>query len=176
MTHTAIKHLILGGARSGKSAYAEKLATQLAKQRQQPLLYIATAQAGDREMAARIAKHQQDRHSEWQLIEEPKDLPNALNSITQESVVLIDCLTLWLNNCLYVENADWQQDKTRFLSALAASPHTVFMVSNEIGLGVIPMGQLTREYVDQLGWLHQDLAQLCDNVTLTVAGLPHTLK
>lgn len=170
------KHLILGGARSGKSAYAEKTATQVAQQIQQPLVYIATATASDDEMAARIAKHQEDRHTDWILIEEPRHIATALRSLETPSVVLIDCLTLWLNNCLFSQSCDWPTQKSIFLESLKTSDHHIIMVSNEISLGVIPMGESTREYVDELGWLHQSLAELCDHVTLMIAGLPQALK
>ena len=166
-------HLILGGARSGKSAYAEKLL----EQSKQPL-YIATAEAGDDEMQERIDHHQQQRGGQWQLIEAPIGLADAVNTAPVEQAVLIDCLTLWLSNCLH--NECWQREQQKFLEALVSrhtgNSATTIMVSNEVGHGVVPLGELSRRYVDELGRLHQTLAQQCQRVTFVVAGLPQRLK
>ncbi len=169
-------HLILGGARSGKSSYAEAQAKGLATAAALPLVYIATASAGDDEMEKRIARHQRDREDAWQLVEERIYLDHALTSITETSVVLIDCLTIWLSNCLHADGGIWPLQKQNFLSALESCPHHVLMVSNEVGHGIIPMGELTRNYVDEIGWLHQTLAQHSEQVTMVIAGLPQALK
>lgn len=169
-------HFILGGARSGKSSYAEKKSTELATQNSLPLVYLATASAGDDEMGERIKRHQQDRHAGWSLVEEQVDLANALNAIKPRSVVLLDCLTLWLSNCLHQSDTRWQQQKQRFIEVIKDNHHCLVMVSNEVGHGIIPMGKLTRQYVDEIGWLHQEIAQLAHEVTMVIAGLPQKLK
>ncbi len=175
-------HLILGGARSGKSSYAESLATEYSTQNSLPLTYIATATAGDDEMHRRIEKHQRDRHDNWNLVEEPIELATALLASPPPSVILIDCLTLWLSNCLHHSEGCWEDQKRAFVCALndnaarTESSHKVLMVSNEVGCGIIPMGELSRRYVDEVGWLHQELAHQSTNVTMITAGLPQKLK
>ena len=166
MTH----HLVLGGARSGKSSYAEQCALRLSANP----IYIATADAGDNEMVARIAKHKNDRSNAWHIIEEPLRLAEVINSVKQPNVIMIDCLTLWLSNCLHKES--WQSHKDDFLETIKLSKHKLILVSNEVGMGIVPMGALSRQFVDEIGWLHQTLAQHCDNVTQVVAGLPQKLK
>jgi len=178
-----MKHLILGGARSGKSRFAEQQALQTYQasqpQKKQPAskryIYIATGQAGDAEMQSRIAHHQQSRDDYWVLIEEPVHLAAQLNQLDDtNTVVLIDCLTLWLSNCLHQDC--FNHEKTQLLHCLAYIKCDVLMVSNEVGSGVVPLGQLSREFVDHAGWLHQALAKQCDHVTLVMAGLPLALK
>jgi len=174
----AQRHFILGGARSGKSAYAE----QLALQHGGAVSYLATARIGDREFAERVALHQARRPASWALIEAPLDLAGALDAAGQPGqVVLIDCLTLWLVNLLCPPEAeaplpDWQARIDAYAEALARTQATVLIVSNEIGLGVVPMGALTRRYVDELGRLNQRIAATCDRVTLMVAGIPMVVK
>ncbi len=166
-----MKQLILGGARSGKSAYAENCALATGKR----LHYIATGTAGDGEMARRIAHHQQRRCEQWRVIEEPCRLAAALANIAPaSSAVVVDCLTLWLSNCLAGDIL--AREKAALLDLLPTLAYDVFFVSNEVGSGVVPLGELSRQFVDQSGWLHQHLATLCDKVTLVVAGLPLELK
>jgi adenosylcobinamide kinase/adenosylcobinamide-phosphate guanylyltransferase len=166
-----MKHLVLGGARSGKSHFAEQTASERGKQ----LRYVATAQARDSEMAARIAHHQHQRDTGWILLEEPVHLATALNSINcSNNCIVIDCLTLWLSNCL--EQNCWQQEKLALLSLLPELTADVILVGNEVGTGVVPMGELSRQFVDENGWLHQDLARVCSHVTTVIAGLPLILK
>lgn len=163
--------LILGGARSGKSKLAESRARSSGKE----LVYVATATAGDAEMSRRIAQHQQERGSGWTLIEEPLDLAQTLKkNDSAERCILVDCLTLWLSNCLHQEC--WPQHRDALLAALPQLRGHIILVSNETGLGVVPIGELSRQFVDEAGFLHQALASLCDQVTLTVAGLPMSLK
>lgn len=169
-------NLILGGARSGKSRIAEQRVLDSGK----PAIYVATATAGDTEMARRIEKHQQDRmNKQWQLFEEPCSLGALLADITSkqsDTAILIDCLTLWLSNCLHQEN--WQQEKAAFLDFLqnTKTSSNIVLVSNETGLGIVPMGELSRQFVDESGFLHQEIAAFADRVTLVVAGLSTELK
>ncbi len=166
-----MKHLILGGARSGKSRFAE----QCALARSGQLHYIATAQPLDAEMAARVALHRQQRDPRWQLIEEPLRLHKALQSADDaDACILVDCLTLWLSNCLAADV--WQEQRQKFFSALDQLQGKILFVSNEVGNGIVPVGELSRLFVDESGWLHQQLAQRCERVTLVTAGLPQTLK
>jgi len=168
------KTLILGGIRSGKSRLAEKLAIQT----HLPVTYIATATIEDDEMQARIALHRANRPKHWQVIEEPIQLADTLQQVDQaDHCILIDCITLWLTNILLREdNALFERELASFLSILPQLPGHIIMVSNETNMGVIPMGQLTRRYCDEAGKLHQLIARQCQNVILTVAGLPHYLK
>lgn len=169
-----MKQLVLGGARSGKSAYAQQRAvdTGLA------VIYVATATAHDNEMVARIALHQQQRPEHWQLIEEPLDLVTVLQTYAAaDTCILIDCLTLWLSNLLGQDNQnELEQLQSTLLQLLPDLPGEIIFVSNETGLGVIPMGELTRRFVDEAGRLHQQLAQQCDRVTFMVAGIPQQIK
>lgn len=167
------KHLVLGGARSGKSRYAEKCAQSRHLKTEQPLVYLATATADDSEMAQRIKQHQDRRNADWLLLEEPIYLSDALNQAPSNSVILIDCLTLWLSNCLHQKL--WNEQRRAFLNAVSSTKQELIIVSNEVGSGIVPMGQLSREFVDQSGWLHQELAEHCSKVDLVVAGLPLTL-
>lgn len=170
-----MKHLVLGGARSGKSTFAENAVLELCKQRKlSQRFYIATATAGDDEMTSRIHQHQARRDELWQTIEEPIELANTLLNCPADSIILIDCLTLWLSNCLYKEC--WDTQKTALLEALPKTSADVIFVSNEVGSGIVPMGELSRKFVDESGWLHQRLAEQCSDVSLIVAGLPLALK
>jgi adenosylcobinamide kinase/adenosylcobinamide-phosphate guanylyltransferase len=164
--------LVLGGARSGKSRYAEAqaLASGL-----EPV-YLATAQALDAEMQARIDRHRDDRDRRWRTVEEPLELPGALRrEATAGRVVLVDCLTLWLTNLLLAKR-DPGQARSELVAALEATAGAVILVSNEVGLGVVPLGELTRQFVDSAGLLHQAVAGAAQRVVLMVAGLPMELK
>ena len=178
--------LILGGARSGKSALAERLAAESGL----AVTYIATAQAGDGEMAQRIAHHQARRPSNWGLVEEPLHLAAVLRAAAApQRLLLVDCLTLWLSNLLFQGQAGRQAEAgeavdcallERELAALneclSTLPGRVILVSNEVGLGIIPLGAVTRLYVDEAGRLNQRIAALADRVTFVAAGLPLVLK
>ncbi|MGO4260353.1 bifunctional adenosylcobinamide kinase/adenosylcobinamide-phosphate guanylyltransferase [Lysobacter sp. TAB13] len=165
--------LILGGARSGKSALAERLASSFDE-----VVYIATAQALDGEMSERIAHHRARRPAQWACIEEPFALADTLRAQAAPGrCLLVDCLTLWLSNLLGAEDESvWERERSALLSALPGLDGTVLLVSNEVGLGVIPMGELTRRYVDEAGRLHQALGQVCERVVFVAAGLPLVLK
>lgn len=167
-----MRELILGGARSGKSALAERLAGESGL----AVAYIATATAGDEEMAGRIAHHRARRPAGWELIEEPQRLAAALQDAAAPGrCLLVDCLTLWLNNVI-ADEALFLRERAALLEILPALPGRVILVSNEVGMGIVPLGELTRRYCDEAGRLHQDLAQICDRVTLVAAGLPLLLK
>jgi len=169
-----MKQLILGGARSGKSRYAE----QQAEASQKQVVYIATAHAGDVEMQQRITLHQQHRPNDWMLIEEEIALADALkNNDAADHCFLVDCLTLWLSNLLCHENPDlFLQQREKLLTVLSELKGNLVLVSNEVGQGIVPMGELNRRFVDEAGWLHQDLAKCCDQVIWVMAGLSTQLK
>jgi adenosylcobinamide kinase/adenosylcobinamide-phosphate guanylyltransferase len=168
-----MQELILGGARSGKSTLAE----QRAHSNGLSVVYLATATAGDAEMAGRIAHHQAHRPQTWQLVEEPIHLAQALMTHTSEDhCVLVECLTLWLTNLLTADETSMQQEQTALLEVLPTLPGNIILVSNEVGMGVVPMGELSRRFIDEAGRLHQQLAAICDRVTLVVAGLEQRLK
>lgn len=173
--------LILGGARSGKSRVAELRARSVYAKKQskhKKIVYVATAQVYDDEMAERVKLHQQRRPDHWLLIEEPVKLSQVLKTHNQpDTIILIECLTLWLTNLLCDPDPDtFLNEKQKLLEQLAKSQTNIIMVSNETGLGVVPMGDLTRRFVDEAGLLHQTLAQMSQRVTLVVAGLEQTLK
>lgn len=169
-----MRELILGGMRSGKS----RLAEQHAQASGLPVTYLATATVDDDEMRARIAHHQAQRPGHWQLAEEPLALASALKRHTAPGhCVLVDCLTLWLTNLLCVQDeARLQHEVEALLQILPSLPGFIILVSNETGMGIVPLGELTRRYCDEAGRLHQAVAQGCERVILTVAGLPLTLK
>ena len=166
--------LILGGARSGKI----RLAEQIAQKSQKTVIYIATAQANDAEMQQRIQHHQQQRPTEWQLIEEQLYLAECLEkNDVAEQIILVDCLTLWMSNLLMDSNPDLQMDQCRkLLAILPQLKSDIIIVSNETGLGVVPMGEITRKFVDESGRLHQQLGQIAEKVVFCVAGFPMILK
>lgn len=166
--------LILGGARSGKSRLAEKLAAESGC----AVTYIATSQPLDGEMNERVRHHRERRPEHWALIEEPIGLARVLrDNARADACLLVDCLTLWLTNLLMLEDPQrLSAERDALLECLADLPGEIVFVSNETGMGVVPLGELTRRYVDEAGWLHQALAERCQRVVLTVAGLPLTLK
>lgn len=166
--------LILGGARSGKSRLAEQTAINM----QLAVTYVATAQALDPEMQSRIAHHQNQRPAHWSLIEEPLFLTNALKKIDQPNqIILVDCLTLWLTNLLLLEDQNVQKvECEQLLKVLPTLESEIILVSNETGLGVVPLGEISRRFVDEAGRLHQALGQIADKVVFCVAGFPMILK
>lgn len=163
--------LIIGGARSGKSASAEMLVTARGLRR----IYIATAEARDDEMRARIAQHRDDRGPDWATVEAPLDLAGALAQVPGGAAVLVDCATLWLTNHLLAGH-DLDAETDRLLAALAACPAPVALVSNEVGWGIVPDNALARTFRDAQGRLNQRLAAQADLVLGVMAGLPFALK
>lgn len=166
--------LILGGARSGKSRFAERLAAESGL----AVTYIATSQALDGEMTSRIAHHRERRPAHWALVEEPLQLARVLREqAAVNRCLLVDCLTLWLTNLLMLDDAmRLAEERDALLECLDGLPGRILLVSNETGLGVVPLGELARRYVDEAGWLHQAVAERAQRVTFMVAGLPMTLK
>ncbi len=166
--------LVLGGARSGKSAWAEARAAA----RGWPVTYLATAEARDEGMRQRIALHRQRRPEAWSCVEEPLALADRLRLLArEEGIVLVDCLTLWLTNLLcHDDPGRLAHEREALLQVLPQLPGEIILVSTEVGLGVVPMGELSRRFVDEAGDLHQRLATLCDHVIFVAAGLPLAMK
>lgn len=181
-----MKELILGGARSGKSLLAERRAAESGRQ----VVYIATAQTGDAEMARRVAHHRARRPADWGCAEEPQHLAATLERLaTPDTCLLVDCLTLWLSNLFFAGRAAAQaeageavdcpllRDETAALTAaLPTLPGRIILVSNEVGWGIVPINPLARLFADEQGRLNQRVAAVCERVTLVAAGLPLTLK
>ena len=178
--------LVLGGARSGKSALAERLARASGKD----VVYLATSHAGDAEMAARIAHHRARRPAGWQTVEEATALADTLRALcTPERIVLVDCLTLWLTNLMFATRQDFPEvgpidlpplfveERAAFLDWLdEPSAGDIVFVSNEVGMGIVPYGAVSRAFVDEAGRLNQDVAARCERVLFVAAGLPLALK
>lgn len=166
--------LVLGGARSGKSRYAE----QQAKDSACEVLYVATATIYDQEMQSRVQRHKEDRPEHWQTIEEALSLAEVLKANAAEGrCMLVDCLTLWVTNLLMLEDEQrFNAEKQALFDILPTLPGRIILVSNEVGHGIVPMGELSRRFVDESGWLHQKIAEIADHVTLVVAGIPMTVK
>jgi len=186
-------HLVIGGARSGKSSFAEQLVQEIVAKENKTPVYVATGVAVDEEMTDRISRHQLQRaqasHSmnvPWHLIESPLHIAKECQAFEEHHVVLIDCLSLWLNNHLQnimgneVDDDDVDNylisEKEKLVNAIAGMRCDLIVVSNEVGLGVVPLGKETRWFVDHLGWLNQAIANAADNVTSMIAGLPLSLK
>lgn len=163
--------LVLGGASSGKSAFAEALVTGQGR----PRVYVATAEAWDVEMQAKIARHREARGPGWRTIEAPRDLVGALRDVRPAETVLIDCATLWLSNLLLAQ-ADLAEEEERLLDALRTCPAPIVVVSNEVGFGIVPDTPLGRRFRDAQGRLNQRLAASADMVVFVAAGLPLVLK
>lgn len=173
-----MKTLVLGGVKSGKSRCAEAIA----ERSQLPVTVIATAEAQDHEMEQRIARHKADRPANWSVLEVPLRLSEALEDLNDhtntEHCVIVDCLTLWLTQ-LCGQNASeaaLTEKRLQLIDTVASFRGDLVLVSNEINMGVTPMGELSRLFCDQAGLLHQSLAKCCDNVFLVVAGIPQKLK
>jgi adenosylcobinamide kinase/adenosylcobinamide-phosphate guanylyltransferase len=163
---------VLGGARSGKSRYAEGLVMDCAP----PWVYIATAEAHDSEMSARIAEHRQRRDGRWRTVEAPLDLPGAIATHGSEGqAVLIDCLTLWLTNVM-LAGQDLIAEQQRLITALSSADGPVVVVSNEVGFGIVPDNALARKFRDAQGRLNMQVAAIADRAVLIAAGLPLILK
>lgn len=173
-----MRELILGGARSGKSAFAERQAEISGL----PVTYIATAQVWDEEMASRIRHHQERRPEHWYLLEEPFYLAAALKARAASGhCVIVDCLTLWLAQwicpeCKPPQESSWEQERTAFLEVLPTLSGKIILVSNEVGMGIVPLGEINRRFQDEQGRLNQAVAAACEHAHFIAAGLPLTLK
>ncbi len=171
-------HLILGGARSGKSAYAEKIAAESGLE----VTYIATAQVYDDEFGLRVQHHKDRRPEHWKTVEVPHQLAQALQKeAAPNRCLIVDCLTLWLAQCICPECApadgvDWNLQRKLLLEALPTLTGTIIFVSNEVGMGIVPLGEINRQFQDEAGRINQAIAALCDEVVFVVAGLPLKLK
>jgi adenosylcobinamide kinase/adenosylcobinamide-phosphate guanylyltransferase len=163
--------LVLGGARSGKSRYAEAAVMTSPA----PWIYVATAEPFDDEMAARIAEHRSRRGGQWQTVEAPVDLAGAIAGTPASATVLVDCLTLWLNNLMF-KGRDIDAETERLEAVLAARQAPVVLVSNEVGSGIVPDNAEARRFRDLQGRLNQRIAARADRVVLLVAGLPMIVK
>jgi adenosylcobinamide kinase/adenosylcobinamide-phosphate guanylyltransferase len=174
MTAAIGKMLVLGGVRSGKSRYAEEIARNQAR----AVTLIATAEPRDEEMAARIEAHRRHRDPRWRVVEEPLALAATLReAVSLESLVIVDCLTVWLSNLLCGADADASRRETQaLLAALSSLAGDCVLISNEVGFGIIPANPLARRFGDEAGVLHQRIATQCDRVVLMVAGLPLMVK
>ncbi len=183
----SMRHLVLGAARSGKTRFALNAAKSLACTRDNEVIYVATAEAHDAEMRERVARHRAERPANWRTLEVPRDLARALASIEGErgAVVVVDCLTLWLSNALLHDFREddptgslptWAHERETFMRWLEDCPHTLVLVSNEVGGGIVPASALARRFQSEQGWLNQDVASLSEQVTLVVAGLPVAIK
>jgi adenosylcobinamide kinase/adenosylcobinamide-phosphate guanylyltransferase len=176
-----MKSLILGGVKSGKSRYAENCVKAFIAKHQlsgDSVCLIATAEALDDAMLKRIENHKLQRPDSWSIIEEPINLASAVLAAEKTSkIILIDCLTLWLTNLLMLEDESKLSNEIEiFLKVASDCTAELVIVSNETNMGVMPLGDLTRDYCDKVGTLHQSLAEVCDHVSLVVAGLPLSLK
>jgi len=167
-----MRELILGGARSGKSA----LAVRLARASGLAVTFVATATAGDAEMVERIARHRAARPPSWRVVEVPIALAAALRAeCAPDRIVVVDCLTLWLSNLMLAE-APLAPERAALLDALPALPGRVVLVANEVGLGIVPENALARRFRDEQGALNQAVASRCERVTLVAAGVALVLK
>ena len=163
--------LITGGARSGKSSFAEKRTLSYGT----PVIYIATAQAFDEEMENRIQLHQQRRGDEWRTISEPLAIANILTSLDRQGACLVDCLTLWLSNLIFAEE-DISKATSSLIEAIATRRDPVILVTNEVGGGIVPENALARRFRDEAGRLNQIVAEAVDEVYTCISGMPLKLK
>lgn len=172
MSGTGNSILVLGGARSGKSHYAEALASGWNGKK----IYLATAEPGDAEMAARIEAHRARRGSDWRTVSALLNLPDALREVSEDDAfILIDCLTIWLSNVFLAEN-DCAAAVEDLLEALDHTQGTTVLVSNEVGGGIVPENAMARRFRDIAGETNQKVAAIVDEVVLVTAGLPQVLK
>jgi adenosylcobinamide kinase / adenosylcobinamide-phosphate guanylyltransferase len=179
------RHLILGGARSGKTAHAIALAKSLATERNASVTYVATAQPLDEEMQHRISLHRAERPATWRTLEAPTGLAQALAAHDRSAILVVDCMTLWLSNALLQDFRDdaptaalptWDAERAGFLQWLNEMRGDVLLISNEVGSGIVPLAPLSRRFQDEQGRLNQALAAVCEQVSLVVAGIAMPIK
>lgn len=170
--------LVLGGARSGKSSYAEKLAIESGL----PVTYIATAQVFDDEFKTRVQHHKDRRPASWTLVEEPHRLAQTLTRLAKPNhCLIVDCLTVWLaqwicDDCNPPKDSSWQLEREAFLTLLPTLTGTIILVSNEVGMGIVPLGEINRQFQDEQGRLNQAVAEIANSAVFIAAGLPLKLK
>ncbi|MGB7815361.1 MAG: bifunctional adenosylcobinamide kinase/adenosylcobinamide-phosphate guanylyltransferase [Methylotenera sp.] len=170
--------LVLGGARSGKSSYAEKLATESGL----PVTYIATAQVFDDEFKTRVRHHKDRRPASWTLVEEPHRLTQTLSRLAKPNhCLIVDCLTVWLAqwicaDCNPPKDSSWQREREAYLTLLPTLTGTIILVSNEVGMGIVPLGEINRQFQDEQGRLNQAIAEIANSVAFIAAGLSLKLK
>lgn len=170
--------LVLGGARSGKSSYAEKLATESGL----PVTYIATAQVFDDEFKTRVQHHKDRRPASWTLVEEPHRIAQTFTRLAKPNhCLIVDCLTVWLaqwicDDCNPPKDSNWQLEREAFLTLLPTLTGTIILVSNEVGMGIVPLGEINRQFQDEQGRLNQAVAEIANSVVFIAAGLPLKLK
>jgi adenosylcobinamide kinase/adenosylcobinamide-phosphate guanylyltransferase len=173
-----MRELILGGARSGKSAFAERQAELSGL----PVTYVATAQVWDEEMATRVRHHQERRPEHWCLVESPFHLAETVRGRAASGhCVIVDCLTLWMAqwicpDCKPPQDKTWESERGAFLELLPTLPGRIILVSNEVGMGIVPLGEINRRFQDEQGRLNQAVAAACEHVNFIAAGLPIALK
>lgn len=182
---SAGRRLIIGGARSGKTAHAIALAKTLSAAQGADVTYVATAQALDEEMRHRISLHRAERPATWRTLEAPAGLAQALHARSESGILVIDCMTLWLSNALLKDFREdtptapmptWEAERDQFLQWLQAVRDEVLLISNEVGTGIVPLAPVARRFQDEQGRLNQMLAAVCDQVTLVVAGIAVPIK
>jgi len=168
-----LTYLLTGGVRSGKSSYA----VELAKSAKFPF-YIATGWAGDDEMIDRIEKHKDERNSSWATIEERYDLKNAIERALKAGadLIVVDCITMWTCNLMYAKNENMSSRLTDLIKCLKEIKIPLVLVTNEVGLGIVPSTKDGRDFRDQLGWINQKLAKVVDKVIFMVSGIPMVIK
>ena len=179
------RHLVIGGARSGKTAHAIALAKSLAARSNADVTYVATAQPLDEEMQHRIRLHRAERPATWRTLEAPTHLAQALRDESPRAVLVIDCMTLWLSNALLADFRDdaptatlptWEAERAALIEWLAGRRSDVLLISNEVGAGIVPLSALSRRFQDEQGRLNQTLAALCERVTWVIAGIAVPIK
>ncbi len=164
---------IIGGAKSGKSRYALSIGSKIKDKKK---IFIATAQPIDPEMEEKIKKHREERGREWITIEEPLNISERIKELSDKDVlILIDCLTLWVNNLL-IYNLDPRKEIEDLIKCLSSFEGMIIVVSNEVGMGIVPQDELTRRYRDLLGYLNQEVAHLSNKVIFMIAGIPIQIK
>ena len=175
-----MKTLVLGGVKSGKSRYAEQQVhrwTGRTGNSESSVIYLATAESRGDEFSQRIERHRAQRPAGWNTVEEPIDIAGVITRYADAGhCILVECLTLWMSNLMAMDETLLHREVERFFEAIENSSAEIILVSNETGLGIMPINEMARRFGDEIGVLHQRLADLCDRVILTVAGLSHELK
>ncbi len=172
-----LRHIfVIGGAKSGKSRFALATAEKMLEDTGAKGLFIATATVTDEEMALRIKRHQKERQGHWVTVEEPLEVAQVISKASQYGVIVLDCLTLWVSNVLFQDKDSFECRSSDLCVAIKGASCPVILVSNEVGMGIVPMDPVSRAFRDMAGRLNQRIAAICDDVYLVAAGLPLMLK